>query len=279
MSLKCFYCHDTPKSKRIWNDDYIQILAIDPARLNFALRVERRYLYGENKGKMETILFWKKDFSKNTLVSILQELDLYSNIYLDTHVFIIERQMKKLEMLLIMQHLLTYFMLKTKNSRLCPDIIEISAKIKGKQLGYDIQKNKNGEKGEKGKVIKKWSSELARKMLIEREDFFGIEVMDFWLSKQHSKNVRKDDDLADTVVMCEAYFQMKFDIYHQDMIFLRLQIEKMEKIEKTVKQEGIVTKKKIKIISQNEQSKVHIPETLQTLETKKIKKRIKILPS
>ncbi len=260
MSMKCFYCHDTPKTRRRWNGDYIQILAIDPARINLALRVERRYLSGPKRGDIETILFFKKDFSKTTFVSIIEEFDQYKDIFLETHVFIIERQMKKIEMLLIMQHLLTYFMVITKNSPLCPDIIEISAKVKGKQLGYDITNSKN----EKGKVIKKWSSQLARKMLEEREDWYGLEVMDYWLLKEHTKNKRKDDDLADTICMCECYFQIKFNNYHHDMIQIRYdrmqQEEPQKKKQRIIKikeqtdcNENIQVKKRKRIIKITEQ--------------------------
>lgn len=245
MSMKCFYCHDTPKTKRNWNGDYIQILAIDPARINLALRVERRYLKGPKRGDIETILFFKKDFSKTTFVTIIEEFDQYRDIYFETHVFIVERQMKKTEMLLIMQHLLTYFMVVTKNYPLCPDIIEISAKVKGKQLGYDIKE------GVKGKALKKWSSQLARKMLEEREDSYGLEVMDYWLLPIHKKGQKKTDDLGDTLLYCEVYFQIKFNNYHEDMMEIRKQriLEENKKPKKMIriKQEIPVTKKRFKI--------------------------------
>lgn len=221
MSLSYFYCHDTPKKNRIWNDDYIQILSVDPARINLALRVERRYIYGNRRGDIETILFWKGDFTKNTIVSIVEELDKYNDIYLNTHAFIIERQMKRKEMLLIMQHLLTYFIVKTRNYPLCPDVIEISAKVKGKQLGFD-------KKEIKGKAIKKWSSGLARRMLEERDDYFGLEVMDYWLSKEHLLKVRKDDDLADCVLMAEAYCQIAHKNYHDDMMEIKKSRKKIK---------------------------------------------------
>jgi hypothetical protein len=237
MSMQTFYCHDIPKNKRDWkNEEYIQILSVDPAILNFALRVERRYFTGLKEGNVETILFWKKDFTKNTFVEIFKELERYSNVYLNTHVFIVEKQMKRKDMLMIMQHILTYFMTKTKNYPLLPDIVEISAKVKGKQLGFIIDNKTNstknserkgakkGEKkvkGEKGKEIKKWSINIAMEMLEERKDDFGLDVMEYWLSKEHILKVRKIDDLADCVIMIEAYFQIKFNCYHQDMIEIR----------------------------------------------------------
>ena len=203
MAFRNYYCHDTPKTKRVWNDRYIQILSVDPARLNFALRVEKRYISGKKKGIVEPVLFWKKDFTKNTFVSIIEELEKDSEVYLETHVFLVEKQMKKTEMLLIMQHVLTYFIVKTRNYPLCPDVIQMSAKIKGDVLGY------NSQLFEGNKKLKKWSSSLSRQLCEKRNDSFSIKVMDYWLSKEHPKNVRKDDDLADTIVMCEAYYQIK----------------------------------------------------------------------
>jgi len=267
MSIKCFYCHDTPKKQRNWEHcDYIQILAIDPARLNLALRVERRYISGKKRGDIETILFWKKDFTKNTMVSIIEELEKYSDIYIDTHVFIVERQMKKIEMLLIMQHLLTYFITKTLNYPLCPDIIEISAKVKGKQLGYSVNDRK-----QKGKAIKKWSIDLAKRMLEERDDQFGLEVMDYWLSKEHAKNVRKIDDICDAVLMIESYCQIKFNNYHEDMINIKEDRIKNEQKSRKIKIKSYDDKDRKDLTTERKRIKIKMPK-----EPIKTKRRIKI---
>ena len=93
-----------------------------------------------------------------------------------------------------MQHTITYFMTKLKEYPLLPEISEINPHVKGNELGANSDEN-----------LKKWASRKARELLHLRKDDWSLEVMDYWLDKCHPKGQRKDDDLADTVVMIEAY--------------------------------------------------------------------------
>ena len=67
------YFHSTSKSKRIWNDDYIQILSIDPGEKNFAIRIEKRF----KEKKLECVEFdlldFKETFIKDDMKSINEE--------------------------------------------------------------------------------------------------------------------------------------------------------------------------------------------------------------
>ena len=52
------YVHSIPKKFRKWDQDYIQLISIDPGQVNFAFRIERRY----HSGKIIPIAFWKQAF-------------------------------------------------------------------------------------------------------------------------------------------------------------------------------------------------------------------------
>lgn len=187
--------HTKSKRSRKWNQDYIQIVAVDPGKLNLAFRIERRY----HNGRIEGIAFWKAAFGNNVYQKIFQELEEYEDEYLNTHIFLVEKQPpRNMTINRIMQHILTYFSCKTKDYPLLPDILEVSPSLKGNQLRAPADEN-----------LKKWASKKARLLLEKREDNYSLEVMDYWLSSEHPRGQRKDDDLADTIVMIEAYCKLK----------------------------------------------------------------------
>jgi len=189
------YTHSVTKKNRKWDQDYLQIIAIDPGKVNFAFRIERRY----HDGRIVPIAFWKEAFNSNTFQNISKRLDEYSDDFLDTHIVLIEKQPpRNITINRIMQHAITYFMTKLKDYPLLPEISEINPHVKGNELGANSDEN-----------LKKWASRKARELLREREDNWSLEVMDYWLDKSHPKGQRKDDDLADTVVMIEAYCKKK----------------------------------------------------------------------
>lgn len=180
--------------------DYIQFFSVDPAKINFCIRVERRY----NFGKIVPIAFDKtaveESFMKNyngvnivtskTYENINTFLDKYSEFFEDCDYFIVERQLPiNYKSTRISQHTISYFCDKTKNMPLLPEIIEICPRLKGKLL--KVPKNINE------KALKAWTVSIARRILKLRGDDFSIGVMDYFSKKQ--------DDLADTVCQIEAF--------------------------------------------------------------------------
>lgn len=193
MALSERYSHNISKKNRKWEEqDFMQFISIDPGVVNFCFRIERRY----KDGRIIPIAFWKSQFKSNTYTNLLKKLDEYIPYYKDTHVVIIEKQPPRSILInRVMQHALTYFMVRMQDYPLLPMIIEISSKVKGNELGCPYNTN-----------LKKWASVKARELLALRNDEWSISVMDYWKkSTSIPKNERKDDDLADTIVMIEAY--------------------------------------------------------------------------
>lgn len=195
MSIVERYVHSFPKKDRKWDQGYTQFVSIDPGQINFAFRIERRY----DDGRIIPIAFWKQAFKSNTYQNIFTKLEEFNLEYLDTHVVLIEKQPpRNITINRIMQHALTYFMVKLKDYPLLPEINEVSSHLKGNELGAPPDVN-----------LKKWSSQKARELLSYRKDDWSLDVMDYWRQSFHPKGERKDDDLADTIVMIEAYCKKK----------------------------------------------------------------------
>jgi hypothetical protein len=91
-------------------------------------------------------------------------------------------------MVKVMQHIIAYFSIVTKDMELLPSIIEVDPKLKGAVFGFGRCDYK---------TLKTKSVEKAMELLEERDDETSIEIMNFWKSKK--------DDLADTVIMIEAF--------------------------------------------------------------------------
>jgi len=191
-----YYPHSIPHTKRNWNQDYYQILSIDPGKIkNFSYRIERRY----HNGKIVPIVFDKNDFESitqegettiNNSYQVLTEfLNKYSKFYDDCHFFIIEKQLPiNYQAVRVSQHVISYFSIILYNKSLLPAIIEVDSRLKGKYLG--------APKGIGDKQLKTWSIEKGRYLLTLRNDTFSLQVLD------HFKN--KQDDLCDTVCQIEA---------------------------------------------------------------------------
>lgn len=186
--------HSKPDSERIWNEPYYQLLSIDPAEKNLALRVERRYF----DGKIIPLAFDKVDVrntSEGVTIDVygraINFLDRYKQLYYGCHYVIIERQLPfNYRAVRISQHIITYLMLLLKDTSLLPIIVELSSKVKGKYLDAPDDLNDKG--------LKRWATEKARELLQIRGDQWSIDVMNFFWKKQ--------DDLADTICQIEAFF-------------------------------------------------------------------------
>ena len=188
-----YYPHSIPKEKRNWNQGFIQIVSIDPGKVNYAFRIERRYDSGEiipivfDKKKIESFTTNEEITFVNTFKNLTEFLDQYKQFYYESHYVIIEKQMPfNYQAVRISQHTISYFLSVLKDKPLLPPIIEVDSKLKGKMLGY-----------QKGEDLKAWAVKTAREMFTKRNDDFSLGVLDYFKTKQ--------DDLSDTACQIEAF--------------------------------------------------------------------------
>jgi hypothetical protein len=190
--------HTISYTLRKWDQGYYQLVCIDPARKNYALRIERRY----HSGKIEPIVFDKVCVEKfidydgykttDTYEEVTKFLEKYREFYDDCHFVIIERQLPtNYQATRIAQHTISYFSIVLHDKPLLANIIEVSPQLKGKMLGF--------KKGN-DKELKSWAVLVARELLTIRKDDYSLKVMDYFAKKQ--------DDLADTVIMIEALMKL-----------------------------------------------------------------------
>lgn len=192
-----FYPHSKPASERTWDPSYYQVVSIDPAFENYAIRIERRY----TDGRIIPIVFYKasifsvEEAEQNTIVNTYQKLtkflNQYKQFYFDCHFIIIEKQMpQNHQMCLVAQHTISYFSLLLEDAPLLPSIILVDPKLKGRMLG--------APKGINYTQLKAWSIEKAQELLKMRDDQYSMQIMQSFKKKM--------DDLADTVCQIEAVF-------------------------------------------------------------------------
>lgn len=193
-----FYPHDKSKKERKWVQNFRQIISIDPARLNLAIRIERRYhTYNtismtDKADRVETLIFHRaslKDFSNCEPIAIKELFDKIYKYIPTTHMVIIERQPKKnFGIERIASQIIFYLCELLRNQILLPSIYEIDARIKSRLLGF-------------GKKVKDDSEIFANNLFRKRKDNFAISILD---SEQ-----KKQDDLCDTVSQIEAFLKYK----------------------------------------------------------------------
>ncbi len=192
-----YYPHTISSTERKWTQGYHQVVSIDPARKNYALRIERRY----DNGWITPLVFDKTSIESfveegtttvcNTYQVLTEFLSKYKQFYDDCHFIIIERQLpQNYKATRIAQHSISYFSIYLNNKPLLPSIVEVDPKLKGKILG--------APKNITDKQLKTWAIEKARELLAMRQDTFSLEVLDHFRNKQ--------DDLSDTVCQIEAVF-------------------------------------------------------------------------
>jgi hypothetical protein len=192
-----YYPHRTPTTGRNWNQGYYQVVSIDPARKNYALRIERRYTDGWirpivfDKVSIECIVKQDDVTICNTYQVLTDFLDKYQTYYQDCHFVVIERQLpQNYKATRIAQHTISYFSLILRDKPLLPAIVEVDPKLKGKILG--------APKNITDKQLKTWAVEKARELLTMRLDEYSLGVLNHFRTKQ--------DDLSDTVCQIEAIF-------------------------------------------------------------------------
>lgn len=213
--INLYYPHSKPDCERDWiNKPYYQILSIDPAITNYAIRVERWY---KEEKQIVPILFDKitlynkeendEDIVDNVYINLTNFLDKYLDIFTDCNYVICEKQMAvNYRSLRISQHTISYFIMKLKDNELLTSIIELCPKLKGLMLGAPRGMNYN--------ETKKWSVTKCDEILEQR----GDEISKLIMSK-----TKKKDDLSDTVCQARAlliYLKLDFGDIVKDENFV-----------------------------------------------------------
>lgn len=194
--------HTRPLEERVWNENYLQIISIDPSIKNLGFRIERRYF----DGRIQPIALSRTTFGTNaittetapngtalTVNTLYRDVTTFFNTYNEyfptTHILIMERQLpQNYKAVRISQHVLTEMMIRLANQPLLPLIVEVDSKLKSRQLGCP--------KGLNERQTKLWLIEKALLLSQQRGDDFSHDLI---------SRSRKKDDLADVICQAEAW--------------------------------------------------------------------------
>lgn len=209
--------HSISLDHRSWSDP-IRVISIDPGIRNLALRVESRGIHS-NTFPIKTLVFdvlhIKEEERKlvgnvdQLYLYITNFLDQYIDIFRESHIMIIERQLPtNYRAVRISQHVISYFLFHFKDLPQLPMIMEIDSKLKGRELGASKHLNERG--------IKVWSVEYAQSLLTKRQDWLGLEKLN---------KIKKKDDLADTICQIEALFSFHGWPLTQELQTLKLKMK------------------------------------------------------
>lgn len=186
---------------RNWNQGWLRVVSIDPGEKNLAIRIECRSIDATNIHMEVFEKYNLHDYINSTdnpnISSIygicIRLLDQYINLFKQAHFIIIERQMvNNYKMIRLSQCIITYFLLNLKDAIYAPLIYEIDNKLKTKQL--------NAPKNMTEKQVKKWAIEVCLFILEKRKDLESINLI-------NKSQIKKKDDLSDTVIQIEALFK------------------------------------------------------------------------
>lgn len=176
--------HAKPYKK--WDTEYLQIVSVDVGKKHYAIRCERRYTNGTTTPLVyELYNIIENCEEKGMYTTLTIFLDTYYDIFSQSHVFVIEKQLSENYIAVrLSQHTLTYFLIKfTDNVYIC----EIDARVKSMMFGV---------KDLNSRGLKKWSVEKAKEICLARGDEASYNVLE--------RKTPKRDDLADTVTQLEG---------------------------------------------------------------------------
>jgi len=215
--------HTVDLKLRDW-PDIVRVISIDPGIRNLAIRVESRGIR-DSSHPIKTLVFDKLrisdsdrelDGNVDKLYFLVSEfLNRYLDIFKSCHIMIIERQLPmNLKAVRISQHIISYFMIHLKDiAPSLPMIFEIDSKLKSRELGASSHLNERG--------IKQWSIDFCKSLLVKRQDYEGLEILD-----KH----RKKDDLCDTVTQIEAFFSFQGWPLTKEVVKLKIEKPKTLKL-------------------------------------------------
>ena len=187
----------------------IRLASIDPARKNYALRIERWDYVNQI---VQPIIFDKFDLTnkkkeeednvvkmESIYTNLSAKLDFFKNEFKFCNIFVIEKQPPlDYKTNRISQHTISYFIENFKNTDLCPLIIEVDPKYRCKVLGAPkLAYN----------PLKDWMIAYAINTFKVRNDQISLSIIN---------KIKKKDDLADTA--CQNIGIMKyFGIYFEPL--------------------------------------------------------------
>lgn len=176
---------ETQSKEEIPKRDYLQIISIDPAIGNYAIRIERRYSDIVETGFFEKFNFSDPLVEKSTelLTLVLQRLEKH---IINCDLVLVEKQMSiNYKATRIAQNTLTEIRRMVKDNERRTRIFELSPKIKNLIL-----------KKKKGENHKALSVKRAREILEKRKDTTALSIL--------NNNRKKQDDLCDTICQLEG---------------------------------------------------------------------------
>lgn len=193
------------------NPEYTQIVSVDPATDNYAIRVERRW----QSGLVETVAQNKAKFSKlveesrSSLYSSLERfLQQYETFTRQADLFVVEKQLAiNYQAVRISQHTISHFIrlaMEGGSNKQC--VVEVDSKLKTKMLHPNAGRKMNETD------TKAWSAWLARELSLLREDDFFLRI--------HS-SLKKKDDISDTLVQIEALLSFWQSLEETELAFCR----------------------------------------------------------
>lgn len=171
--------------------DEITIAAFDPGVVNTGFRVEKRYKDSDGNDRIESVL-------QKLIISDSKSNSTHFYINMKNEIYNVKEELKKCDYILVesqmhnnpqatrmCQHIISTLLTVVDDSKTL--VIEILPTVKSRSFGI---------KGIKGKELKKWAVEKATKMLEERNDEIGSELV---------KKSKKKDDQCDVILYCDSW--------------------------------------------------------------------------
>lgn len=228
------HVHDDVSDRDWSNLEEMTLVIIDPGKVNFALRIEKRI---RKTATVETLVYLRKylgldDQDKELIkpVSIfyrdmLRLLDQYRDLYLQTHIVLIEKQVRdNYNMTTTGPFIVSYFSTLLRNTPLKPMIVEMNPTMKSSVLGDPVFLETWD--------VKEWSIHIARALLVARGDEKGLASFD--------EDKEKSDDKADVVIMPEAFMlQLLMEFNHPFLRTLYSIVELRGPIKKLLTKRGL----------------------------------------
>ena len=222
--------HSKPLTDRQWNQGFYRVVSIDPSGRsgkNFGFRIETRP--GPNDfGPIKSEAFLRyslptpKDEDEETCMNanfdlLSSFLDSHLKTFLETHIILIERQLPENYCAVrYSQHIISYFLIKLKDTPLLPLILEVDSKLKLKQLDIPSGLTK---KDYKNRLVHK-----AIELLTKRGDDEAVKFI--------QKSKLKPDDICDCVCQIEAVFSYLKWPLTKEKITLKIGSNGMAKLSK-----------------------------------------------
>lgn len=199
------------------NTEYRQFASFDPAAINLAVRIERRYFDGR-----VNVLFFDKvcvDHEETTGVPIFIELEKLLErldpLLSECHFILSEKQNSisngmgqvhsNAKVQRISGFMMATFMVRYGRCQLFPLIAEVSPKLKGKMFDFLAFSQKDKLSYAQTKTV---GVKLCLKFLEDNNDQESIVKI---------KSTDKKDDLADTVLQTESFVRGFYDLKNDNL--------------------------------------------------------------